>query len=129
MNGKFFRCSKCGNIIYLMEGDASRISCCGESMEELIPGFAEASREKHIPCVTIADGKVSVQVGSAVHPMLDGHYIEWIAAEKSDGDITIKYLKPGEEPSASFCITDGRISRVYAYCNLHGLWMHDPEQK
>ena len=34
----------------------------------------------------------------------------------------IKYLKPGEEPTKTFCKKFADHGTVYAYCNLHGLW-------
>ena len=65
---------------------------------------------------------LQVTVGSIEHPMLDNHYIEWIALE-CDGKLTFKYLKPGEAPKADFHAVDK--GTVYAYCNLHGLWKAD----
>ena len=32
-------------------------------------------------------------------------------------------LKPGEAPVVSFQLGDDKAVAVYAYCNLHGLWM------
>ena len=34
-----------------------------------------------------------------------------------------KALKPGDAPEVSFCLGDDKAAAVYAYCNLHGLWM------
>ena len=65
---------------------------------------------------------LQVTVGSVEHPMLDNHYIEWIALA-CDGKLTFKYLKPGEAPKADFHAVDA--GTVYAYCNLHGLWKAD----
>ena len=60
-----------------------------------------------------------VQVGSTPHPMLENHYIEWIAME-CEGRLPFKYLKPGDKPEADFHLVEH--GTVYAYCNLHGLW-------
>ena len=38
----------------------------------------DAAVEKHVPEVTIADGKVEVVVGSVEHPMMDNHWIQFI---------------------------------------------------
>ncbi|MCR4441010.1 MAG: desulfoferrodoxin family protein [Peptococcaceae bacterium] len=63
-----------------------------------------------------------VGVGSLPHPMKDEHYIEWIAVVTGSGTERISLL-PGDEPKAVFC---GRPNpKVYAYCNLHGLWKTD----
>ena len=46
----------------------------------------------------------------------------WIALETNAG-VQIHYLKSGEEPKATFALTEEeQIKKVYAYCNLHGLW-------
>ena len=80
------------------------------------------TKEKHIPVFTVKDNIVEVSVGSAAHPMLPEHYIEWIAIETAKG-VQRKALKPEEKPCAEFLLTDGdSVVGVYAYCNLHGLW-------
>ena len=91
-------------------------------MEELIPGTSDGAFEKHVPVFDVADGKVTVTVGSVEHPMLDEHYIEWIAIRTKNGNQR-KILKPGDAPKAEFAILDGdEVLEVYEYCNLHGLW-------
>ena len=53
------------------------------------------------------------------------HYIMWIALETNAG-VQIHYLKSGEEPKATFALTEEeQIKKVYAYCNLHGLWVKE----
>ena len=47
---------------------------------------------------------------------------EWIYLETENGGQR-RILKPGEEPKATFCIGEDKPVAVYAYCNLHGLWM------
>ena len=35
----------------------------------------------------------------------------------------LKYLKPGQEPVATFALTPGdKVVAAYEYCTLHGLW-------
>jgi superoxide reductase len=80
----------------------------------------DAALEKHVPSVSINNNVLDVVVGSVVHPMLENHYIEFIAVETESG-FMVKYLKPNEEPKASFVLNDKAIA-VYEYCNLHGLW-------
>ena len=94
-----------------------------ENAVEIIPGTVEAAREKHIPEFKVENGKVDVVVGSVLHPMIDVHYIEWIYLETNFG-AQIAFLKPGDEPKASFLLKEGEeVKGVYAYCNLHGLWL------
>jgi superoxide reductase len=103
-------------------------SCCGEPMEILQAGSVDAAAEKHVPYITsIDDGKrIQVSVGEVAHPMLDAHYIEWIALV-ADDKLFVRYLKPGDEPTATFCATAAKDATIYAYCNLHGLWKADVE--
>ena len=75
--------------------------------------------EKHVPVVEKGEKMLHVQVGSTPHPMLENHYIEWIAME-CEGRLPFKYLKPGDKPEADFHLVEH--GTVYAYCNLHGLW-------
>jgi superoxide reductase len=91
-------------------------------MKEIIPGVVEASKEKHIPAVTVEGGKVVVNIGSVDHPMVPEHYIEWIAILTKEGT-QLKYLQPGQKPNVCFVLTEGdALLETYAYCNLHGLW-------
>ena len=82
----------------------------------------EASREKHLPEVTVEGAKITVKVGSVEHPMTEAHYIAFIALETEHG-FAVRKLNPADKPEAFFCIDkDDKAEAVYAYCNLHGLW-------
>lgn len=119
---KVFKCKKCGTMVEEIKLGGCHPSCCGEPMQELVVGTSDGAREKHVPEVTIEGNTVCVQVGSVAHPMVDVHYIEWIAMETNQG-IQRKSLQPGSEPKAVFALTEGeKCQAVYAYCNLHGLW-------
>ena len=120
-NNKFYICRHCGNIVNSIKNSGVPMVCCGEKMEELTANTVEASQEKHLPVVSILGDKVKVEVGSAAHPMLEEHSIQWIYLETDKGGQR-KCLKPGEAPVAKFAITDEKPIAVYAYCNLHGLW-------
>ncbi|MBR6499214.1 MAG: desulfoferrodoxin, partial [Clostridia bacterium] len=99
------------------------IMCCGQAMEQLIPNTTDAAGEKHVPVYEVKDGVVSVKVGSVEHPMVDAHYIEWILLKTDKGNQR-KTLSPGAAPAAEFALLPGeKVEAVYAYCNLHGLWM------
>ena len=119
---KFYQCSHCKNIITYVDNKGVPVMCCGEKMQELVPGTVDAALEKHVPVVEKDGNKVSVKVGSVTHPMLEEHYIVFIAIETKNGS-QIKYLKPGEEPAAEFVLADGdEFVAAYEYCTLHGLW-------
>lgn len=122
MEMKFYICEHCGNLIAMVKASGVPVVCCGQNMTELVPNTTDASHEKHVP-VWKADGQhVSITVGSAEHPMLPEHHIEWIALQTKNGNQR-KALEPGMPPKAEFCIAAGdEVVAVYAYCNLHGLW-------
>ena len=119
---KFYQCSHCKNIITYVDNKGVPVMCCGEKMQELVPGTVDAALEKHVPVVEKDGNKVTVKVGSVTHPMLEEHHIAFIAIETKQGS-QIKYLKAGEAPEAVFAIADGdEFVAAYEYCDLHGLW-------
>ncbi|MDO4804097.1 MAG: desulfoferrodoxin family protein [Lachnospiraceae bacterium] len=119
---KFYRCALCGQIVAIVKKTGSPLICCGQEMEEIIPGTTDAAVEKHVPVYEVKDNKVVVKVGSAAHPMVPEHYIEWVSLQTTSGNQR-KVLNPGDEPQVCFSICEGdEIEAVYAYCNLHSLW-------
>ncbi|MBQ8537042.1 MAG: desulfoferrodoxin [Clostridia bacterium] len=122
MKAKFYICRHCGNLVGMINDAGVPMVCCGEKMQALVPNTVEASGEKHLPVVQVEDGVVNVNVGAVNHPMVDEHYIEWIYVQTENGGQR-KGLKPGDEPKASFRLGSEKAVAVYAYCNLHGLWM------
>ncbi len=122
---KVLKCMTCGNIVTVLNEGGGTITCCGSNMTELVPNTSDGAGEKHVPVVTVDGSKVSVAVGSVEHPMLDAHYIQWVALETDKG-VQIKKLKPGEKPFAEFVLAEGeKAVAAYEYCNLHGLWKTD----
>jgi len=118
---RFFICEHCGNMIGLISDQGVPLVCCGAKMKELIPNTAEASVEKHLPAVTVSGDSISVQIGSAPHPMEEAHSINFVYVETTHGGQR-KCLHVGETPALSFSFSDDKPVAVYAYCNLHGLW-------
>lgn len=122
MKQKFLRCKHCGNIVAVVKESGVPVMCCGENMQEIIPGTVEASTEKHIPVYKVEGNKVVVTVGEVEHPMQAEHYIEWVSIQTKFGNQR-KVLEPTSKPEVCFIMCDGdEIEAVYAYCNLHGLW-------
>jgi len=116
-----YRCKVCGNIVEVLQSGAGELVCCGVPMTRLDANTVDASREKHVPAVEASDRGLLVKIGSAPHPMISEHFIEWI--ELIDGDrIERRHLKPGEAPQAFFACPCRSGVTVRAYCNLHGLW-------
>ncbi|MBE6769106.1 MAG: desulfoferrodoxin [Ruminococcaceae bacterium] len=121
MKQKFFFCKHCGNVVAKLH-DRGTTYCCGEKMQELVPGTTEAAEEKHLPVWKQEGNVVHVAVGAAAHPMTAEHYIEWVCLETEHG-IQYTHLDPTDEPRAKFAICDGdEVRAVYAFCNQHALW-------
>lgn len=118
---KFFYCTHCGNIVFLVNESGAPLSCCGDTMKEITANSKEAAVEKHIPVVTESGDKIEVKVGSVEHPMTPEHYIQWIFVEQN-GKVQFQFLTPEDKPEAEFVVTPGVPYTVYEYCNLHGLW-------
>ena len=123
-NAKFYVCPHCGNLVEMVTDAGVNPVCCGQKMKELVPNTVDASGEKHIPVVSVADGVVEVNVGSVDHPMVDVHWIEWIQLVTDKGSYR-KVLNPSEAPNVKFLLNGEKPEAVYAYCNLHGLWKTD----
>ena len=117
---KFFRCSHCGKVIVkVVDSDVPTV-CCGEAMKELVANTTDAVTEKHLPVVEKGRCKTTVKIGSVHHPMTPEHYINFIVMANANG-YEIRFLNPGDSIEATFKNDD--YTKVYSYCNLHGLWM------
>ena len=51
MKQKFFICQHCGNTVAMILDHGVPLYCCGEKMQELIPGTTEASGGEAYPRV------------------------------------------------------------------------------
>ena len=118
---KFFRCSECGNMIGFIEDKGIDLICCGQPMKIIEPNVTEASTEKHLPVAEIDQDRIVVKVGSVEHPMLDEHYIQWIAVMSANRVQRVR-LEPHMKPEATFYVLEKGDVEIYEYCNLHGLW-------
>ncbi len=119
---KFYKCEGCGKLAVLFKESKCPTKCCGEAMQEVIPGTTDAAKEKHIPEVTCDGSLVTVKVGSVEHPMLEAHHIEWIILETETG-FQKKDLDPTGKPEAVFALAPGeKPVAAYESCNLHGIW-------
>lgn len=123
---RFYVCEHCGNIVGLIHNAGVPMMCCGQKMTELTPNTVEASVEKHLPVVTVDGDKVTVEIGSAPHPMFEEHHIVWVYLQTDRGGQR-KCLEIGAEPKVTFALADEKPVAVFDYCNLHGLWKTDVE--
>lgn len=115
---EFYKCSHCGNIITKLTDKGVPVMCCGEKMQLLVADEVDAAVEKHVPTVEKDNNTLLVNVGSTIHPMEEGHYIDWICVETKDN---FYFKKLSIKPEAKFLV-DEEVINVYSYCNLHGLW-------
>ena len=67
---------------------------------------------------------VKVTVGSVIHPMTEEHLIEWVYLMTDKGGQR-KCLSAGDAPTVEFKLVGEKPIAVYAYCNLHGLWVKE----
>ena len=125
---KFYVCEHCGNVAGLINDSGVPMMCCGQKMKKLEAGVVEASKEKHIPVVAVKDNTVIVAVGEVEHPMTAEHNISWVYLQTNRGGQR-KCLEVGRPPVATFALSGEKPIAVYAYCNLHGLWKADVEEK
>ena len=122
MEQKFYIGEQCGNIIAMVKDAGVPVMCCGQKMMQIVPGTSDASAEKHVPVYTVEGNLVHVKIGSAEHPMVPEHYIEWVSLQTKQGNQR-KLLQPGQKPEVTFALCEGdEVEAVYAYCNLHSLW-------
>ena len=120
----FYRCNECGSIITDIKEckcEGCSYNCCNRPMAKLNANSVDAAIEKHVPVVENSDNVVTVRVGEVAHPMIEEHFIEFIALETTKG-MYLRKLNPGEEAGIKFTLDNEVIVKAYAYCNLHGLW-------
>ena len=120
---KFYKCKKCGEVFWKVVGAECDCtpSCCGEPCVALVANTVDAAREKLVPALSVEGDRLVARVGEVAHPMLPEHHIAFIALDRGNGKVEVKFLQPGEAPEATFCVPP-RDAVVYEYCNLHGLW-------
>ncbi len=120
---RLYFCPFCGNLLCSLKDSGVMPCCCGEKMAAIPVNTRETLFEKHLPYVSRAGSFVGVRVGEELHPMREDHHIEWIAL-LTDRGLYATELTSGNAPITSFCIDESeKVICVYAYCNLHGLWM------
>ena len=119
---KYFVCQVCGNLVELVRSGGGMLVCCGQPMSELTPNTVDASKEKHVPVITVSGDQATIAVGSAPHPMTEEHHIVFVVLKTETG-LQRQCLCVGGEPKAVFALGGAKPVAALAYCNLHGLWM------
>ncbi|TFG24597.1 MAG: desulfoferrodoxin [Promethearchaeota archaeon] len=126
MNQKeIWKCNVCGKTLEILNPGAPTQICCGQEMQLMEEQTADWKGEKHVPKITIDGNNVTVDVGISInmaHPMTKEHWIMWIELNCKDNCYKRKFLKPGDEPKATFVVASTEGIWAREYCNLHGLW-------
>ena len=113
------KCKKCGALVEVLADctcDNCGIKCCGEQMQPILENSVDCAVEKHKPEYKIVGNYIVVTVN---HVMEQEHFIDWVAIN-SKKLTAKKCFEIGEVPMAVFPYIKG--SKIYAYCNKHGLW-------
>ena len=121
MNIHFYHCKSCDSF-FVKTGAPTEFQCGNDVLKPLEANTSDGAKEKHVPVVSHEGDTLHVQVGSVLHPMLEEHYIQWIALVTEKG-YEVHYLNPGDVPATDFA--DVEHGTVYEYCNLHSLWKTD----
>ena len=112
MELKLYVCRHCGNVIWKVVDKGVPVTCCGEKMEELVPGTTDAAREKHVPDIKREGDTVKITVGSVVHPMLEEHYISMIAAVSGDtATVTLPQARRRAHPDSGAAVSQSQPTR------------------
>lgn len=125
-NPVFLTCKKCNMVLELICNERTeKYECCNEELKELVPNTSEGAAEKHLPVVEVNGNKITVKVGSVLHPMSEEHSIDWVYLQTKKGGQRV-HLNAAGEPAAEFIVTeDDQPIAAYAFCNLHGFWKTD----
>ena len=118
----YAKCPVCGAVFEDVLGSLANVTCCGQKPVPLIANTTDAAVEKHVPHVEVNDGELVVKVGSVEHPMTKEHYIMWISQVYGNRENKV-ILSPEQSTEVRFPYMPE--CRIYAYCNLHGLWVKE----
>lgn len=118
----FYQCMDCDRV--LLELNSNLPHSCNHDLALLEANSTETSTEKHIPVLKFKGNILHVKVGSIPHPMSPEHSILWIFVQTRKGGIYVD-LSPEDKPEAVFMVEEIDLLGVYAYCDIHGLWMAD----
>ena len=110
---RFFRCSQCGSVFSYMNESNVLPSCCGQSMEELIPHDAQEF-EPDVKLSYLIFGSVNENAIKAIWECEDyKEKPEWVWLRTFTGG-QLKYTTPRKRSPLLFGLAD---EDAYAYCD------------
>ena len=110
---QFFVCPTCGNVLF-STGEAD-VSCCGRKLAMLT---VTAGDLNHSMSVEEIEDDYYIAID---HEMTKSHYISFVAFVGYDRVLLVK-LYPEQNAELRFPKMHG--SKLFAYCNKHGLWVN-----
>ena len=108
---KYYVCPVCGAIT--MTTGQSGVSCCGRSLEALVPQKA-AEADK----LTVERVEDEWYITSG-HPMTKEHFVSFMAYVTSD-TVTVTKLYPEQDAQTRFPMRGS--GTILVHCNRHGLF-------
>ncbi len=94
-------------------------------MTELTPNTIDAKTEYHVPVIQLLTPcSLKVCVGKEPHPMTQEHSIRFVYVETEHTGHIVHFCP--NHPAEAIVSLSECPKVVYAYCNLHGLWMSEP---
>lgn len=117
-----YYCETCENIVESLWNGKPAVQCCGKPMEKLDANTTEAATEKHIPVISREGNKVTVSVGSTLHPMQSDHYILFVELMAGNDVYRHDFVEGDTNPVATFMVEEGVELKARAFCNLHSFW-------
>lgn len=121
---KFYQCKNCNSVLVRIK-EKDNIMCCNNEISEMPLNSLEASHDKHLPVVSFSNNLMNICIGSDTHPMENNHLIEWVFIEYSNGG---EFVYLNDDPCVTINVLGRVTKRVYAYCNLHGLFVKEIEE-
>lgn len=79
--------------------------CCGKPMVLQQEKTTDPGKEKHAPVAGKSAKDIIVKLGPVSHPMEEKHFIEFPDI-RTENNVFIKGIFPGEKPEAGFCAAD-----------------------
>jgi superoxide reductase len=125
---EIYKCEICGNIVEVVHSGQGELVCCRQPMIVQQEKKEDAGSGKHVPVLLQNERKTIVSVGEELHPMQEDHFIEWIEIILQNGKSFRVFLNPSDEPKAEFVFNE-KIVKIREYCNIHGLWINNLDEK
>ena len=127
---ELYKCNVCGNLVQVLLSGVGELVCCGETMKLITSKNSNNDielTEKHSPVFEQEDnGEIIVKV--VKHPMVNEHYIMFVETISATQDeIKINYFYPENEVIMKSCIDNNQTAQ--SYCNIHGLYVTQKEEK